>query len=212
MRTDFHVLRYASMLAPLLLAGCLGGGTSEPQQRYYAIAPASVEATAPASADGPHIVLDAVDARGIYAERSLLYRAAADAAPLEQYSYASWAEPPDVMLQDLMMSALRGAFGATQVLAPGQRGPWSIRVSVRLHAMEQIRDGSSARAHFAATFTALDRNGAVLFVLDFDREAPASGASPLEYVNALSGLVDDADREVVDRLREVAAKASSPGA
>lgn len=198
------------MLVAALLSGCfggLGGSSAAPAEKFYRLTMAS----APASpvAGTAVFALEPVDARGVYVERSLLYRAATAGAPLQQYPYASWAEPPDVMLQDQLMSALRNAFGASQVLGPGQRGLPSIRVGMRVRAMEQVRDGGSARAHFAATYSAIDRNGAVLFVLDWDREAAASGASPLEFVNALSGLVNDASNDVITRLRDVAPKAST---
>lgn len=188
--------------AALLLAGCLGslgGQSTVPSEKFYRLA---LPPLAPPTVPGPAVIaVEPVDARGVYVERSLLYRTAAAGAPLQQYPYASWAEPPDVMLQDLLMNALRTAFGPSQVLAPGQRGLPAIRLSMRLRALEQIRDGNAARARFAATYTAVDRNGGVLFVLDWDREAPASGASPLEFVNALNSLVNDADQELIDHLR-----------
>ncbi len=201
MSSGNHVRRAASVLAPLFLAGCLGGGTSEPRQRYYSIAPTVIETTAAVAASGPQIALDAVDARGIYAERPLLYRTAGESAPLEQYAYASWAEPPDVMLEDALLADLGRAFGATNVRRAPVRGAPDIRIGVRVQALEQIIDGSRAQAHFAAVYTVADAAGESLLVYRYDRQSDAVGLSPLEFVKALDGLAAEADRALIDKLR-----------
>lgn len=197
----------------LLLGGCLGSVSSAPTEKFYQL-PAPPEASSTAGqppASATVFALDSVDARGVYVERALLYRSALAGSPLQQYPFASWAEPPDVMLQDALLGSMRRAFGVTQVLAPGQRGLPAVRIAMRLRALEQIRDGSSAQARFAATYTAIDRSGEVLFVLDWDRQAPTTGASPLEFVTALGGLVNQANRDLVERLREASAGAGASG-
>lgn len=193
----------------LLLGGCFSslGSPQVPAERFYRLSASSASTAGGTSATAVSITLDPIDARGVYVERALLHRGAAAGAPLEQYPYASWAEPPDTMLQDILLTELRSAFSAMQVRAPGQRATSDIRVSMRLRALEQIREGSSARARFAASYSAFDRNNAVLFVMDWDREAPAAGPSPLEYVNALNALLTEADHALIAQLREAVAKA-----
>ena len=205
------LVRASVLTTALLLAGCFGSQPTTPAEKFYRLPAITVPATtAPmaTTATTAMYALEPVDARGVYVERSLLYCSSAAGSPLQQYPYASWAEPPDVMLQDQLLGALRNALGVSQVLAPGQRRVPAVRVSMRLRAMEQIRDGSSAQAHFAARYTAVDGNGAVLFVLDWDRQAPAGGASPLEFVNALAGLIGQADQELIERLHTAAGGAA----
>jgi uncharacterized lipoprotein YmbA len=195
--------------APLCLAGCFGGGTSEPPQRYYTIAFAPAEETTPAA--DLRIALDGVDARGVYAERSLLHRNSGDAAPLEQYDYASWAEPPDVMLEQALFADLGAAFGATRISRVPVRGAVDLRIAVRLQGLEQIIDGTHARAHFAALYTVTDAAGEPLLVYRYDRLGDATGPSPLEFVRALGGLVADADRRLIDRLKTLPRKKREAG-
>jgi uncharacterized lipoprotein YmbA len=199
----------------LLLSGCFGT-QPVPFEHYYRLTPAvsSPPATgaSAASASGTVlIVLEPVDVRGVHVERPLLHRGTANGSPLEQYPFASWAEPPDTMLQDYLLADLRNGFGVMQVRTSGHGASSAIRLSMRLRAFEQIVDGSTARAHFAATYTATDAADNLLFVLEFDREVAAGGPSPLEFVTALSGLVSDADLALIDRLRAVTAKAAAAG-
>ena len=196
-------------VAALALGGCFGSQPVPAEKFYRLSSPGITAGTAAAPAEDhnamPTIALEPIDARGVYVERALLYRAPAMDAPLQQYPYSSWAEPPDTMLEDLLLKGLRDEFGTAHVLTEDRHRVAAIRVSMRLRALEQIRDGSSAQARFAATYSAVDRNGATLFLFDWDRQAPAAGPSPQEFVSALNGLVAEADRTLVDRLRQAAA-------
>jgi uncharacterized lipoprotein YmbA len=188
-----------AIVIALSLAACFGGGTPEPRQRYYTIASALAEETKPAT--DLRIALEGVDARGVYAERPLLHRNSGDAAPLEQYDYASWAEPPDVMLEQALFADLGAAFGATRISRVPVRSAVDLRVAVRLQGLEQVIGGTHAQAHFAAVYTVTDAAGEPLLVYRYDRLGDAAGPSPLEFVRALGGLVADADRRLIDQLK-----------
>jgi uncharacterized lipoprotein YmbA len=195
--------------APLCLTACFGGGTSEPRQRYYTIASTAVEEAKPAA--DLRIALEGVDARGVYAERPLLHRNGGDAAPLEQYDYASWAEPPDVMLEQALFADLGAAFGATRISRVPVRNAVDLRIAVRLQGLEQVVDGTRAQARFAAVYTVTDAAGEPLLVYRYDRLGDAAGPSPLEFVRALGGLVADADRRLIDRLKTLPRKKREAG-
>ena len=191
----------SALVAAAIVTGCIGEATPIPAERYY-----RVESTLPAGPDGGHakslkIVLEPVEAHGIYVESALLHRSASASAALEQYPYSSWSEPPDAMLGDVLLSDLRAAFGAMNAQTGAVSAAGQVRLKMRLRRLDQVIDGANAQAEFAATYTAIDAKGEPLFVFDFDRRQAASGPSPKEFVEAVDTLVAQADRELIEKLR-----------
>jgi uncharacterized lipoprotein YmbA len=200
-------------LLAVLLTAC--AGQTLPVERYYRLSSttSAVESAAPAAVTPmPVIAVEPVEVHGIYVESALLHRSARPLAPLEQYPYASWAEPPDILIGEILVADLRHAFGAMRVLAPGQRSAADIHLAVNVRSLEQIRDGDRTRASYAATYVATRSDGRVLFVMDWAREAPATGPSPLEFVTVLNGLIGQADGALIERLKSTADTTVAPAA
>lgn len=195
------------MVAAILQAGCIASAPPLPAQRYYLLEPSLNQSgdssLAAASADGTQLLVDRVEAPGIFSERPLLWRAADPAAPLQQYPYAAWAEPPDAMLRAALVAQLRRRFGATAVQDARSRMPVRGELQLRLHVqhLEQILDGKDgASARLAMTLTVVDDNGRLLAVMPYDNQRRADGRSPMEFVRAENVLIADAFRQFATRI------------
>lgn len=190
--------------AVLLLAAGIGGcaGDPPPPDRYYRI-----EVTAPAkgAAALQTLLVDAMQAHGIYAERSMLYRATAE-GPIERYYYHHWAEPPDMMLGDALATYLRAMHGEQQVFEPAARVRHDIVVRTRLRRIEQIRE-APVRAALALRFTVSDAQNKPLFTLDFEEEETAADGSVMAYADAVDRLAGRAFAALAARLQEPLSRA-----
>lgn len=195
--------RLALFVLGLALAAC--SSTPSQPQRYYGLAAVPVEGPLEFPA---MIVIGAIEAYGVVAERPLLYRSSADSRALAQYHYSLWREPPAIMLRDALVGHLRAAFGAARVLAVDTRLRPEYRVRTRLKRLEQVLGNKASRAVLALEFTVTGAQDELLFVLDFAEETAAAGLSVEDHVAALEGLMAKACRELEHRLVQAAA----PGA
>jgi uncharacterized lipoprotein YmbA len=183
-------------LAVLVVAGC--ASSPLPVDRYYRI-DAPVPAAASASSTAA-ILLEPFEARGVYAERALLFRDAGEGVALRQYGHQFWTEPPSLMLDDALTASLRAAFGESRVHARASRERPDLQVRPRLRKLEQVIDGGHGAAAYAVEFTVTDQDGRPRFVVSFDETEAAQTAGPDAYVKALDALVARANAKLVERL------------
>ncbi|HKY89410.1 MAG TPA: ABC-type transport auxiliary lipoprotein family protein [Nevskiaceae bacterium] len=183
------------LVAALTLSAC--AATSLPVDRYYRIGAATRHPAAPHSQS---ILVEPFEARGVYAERALLFQEAGSGSAMRQYGHQFWIEPPAAMLDAALAAALRGAFGEANVHARVSRERPDFQVQPRLRKLEQVIEDGQARAAYAVDFTVTDRDGRPRFVLSFDESEPAATAGPDTYVAALDVLVARANARLVERL------------
>jgi ABC-type uncharacterized transport system auxiliary subunit len=186
----------AILLLPLMAGAC--SVAPVPTERYYRL---DVPVAASGAAYAGHVVVESIEAHGIYSERALLFRAPGAASAIERYNYQYWVEPPGLMLRDSLVSYLRGTFGTAQVLAAGSRVRGDLVIRARLKRFEQVLD-APPRAALAIEVTVSDSANSPRFVLDFSEEAPAAGSSIEDYVVAMNGLIAKVSAQLTERLRK----------
>lgn len=195
--------RAAALIISLLLAACAAGPAPLPDV-YFRLEPAPAPALGTLSR---RIVVEPVDAPGIYGERPLLW---ARGPALQQYYRHFWAEAPSRQLQEALIAALRQA-GASQTYSAGDRVRGDLYLRCRLRRFELQTEGPR-RAVLALEMLVLDRGQRPVLRLDFARDKPVAEASPRAYVDAQAALAGEAFAELARRLWTLSHTASAPPA
>lgn len=193
----------AIVIVTLLLAACAAGPAPLPDV-YFRLEPP------PAPALGPlarRIVVEPVEAPGIYSERPLLW---ARGPALQQYYRHYWAEAPSRQLQEALVTALRQA-GATQVYSAADRVRGDLYLRCRLRRYELQTEGPR-RAVLALEMLVTDGGQRPVLRLDFARDKPVADASPRAYVDAQAALSGEAFAGLARRLWKISYTASVPAA
>ncbi|NQV56913.1 MAG: membrane integrity-associated transporter subunit PqiC [Rhodospirillales bacterium] len=128
--------------ALLLLSAC--SQSAVPEDRFYrlAIAPAA-EGGAAAKLSGV-VEINRFTADGLTAGRSIVYSDREDAAELQSYHYRYWIESPTIMLQQGLISYLRGTKTAATLVTPDMRVEPNFTISGKILRFEQVRGGEGS--------------------------------------------------------------------
>lgn len=128
------VLLVAMVLA---LAGCGGGGGPIPQNNFY-----RVQVSPPSAATGPvlpgTLEVDRFSVEGLTGGRAMVYSDSARPQELNEYHYHLWTEPPASMLRDELVSFLRAANAAKQVVTPEVRVSPDYMARGRILRLERV--------------------------------------------------------------------------
>jgi len=143
---------YLRPLLPLLIAGSLTACAAPevPKEQYFRLvaAPGDVHATKPL--DGA-VEIPPFDADGVMSERPLLFTADGG-HKLEQRNYAYWTNTPPQMLRDQLVTYLRAAQLAPQIVPSELRVDdvkYSIRGTVRRLEQTANPDGGTIEIELA---------------------------------------------------------------
>lgn len=167
------------LLALSLLALLVGCAAPEvPKEQYFRLIAAPAEAPVSKPLDGI-LEVPAFDAEGVLAERPLLFTADGG-HKLEQRNYAYWTNSPPQMLRDQLVTYLRSAHIATEVVPSELRVDAKYVVRGKLRRLEQTANP----------------NGGVIEVevalLDEDTDRLITSKVFLAKEPATSGSIDDA--------------------
>jgi len=179
-----------------------------PPVRYFRI---EIPVPGSVSRFSGRILVEPFEAYGINNERSIVFRSREATSALEQYHYASWAEPPGVTLRDSLIAYLRGAFPQAQILPAGGRTRGDFTLRPRLKRLEHVL-GSPAQAAFAAEYRVTDFDDEDVLQVAFDDKAAAAGASVEDFVAALDPLIGKSYGNLADQLRKALEIRSPPPA
>ncbi|HUP90869.1 MAG TPA: ABC-type transport auxiliary lipoprotein family protein [Solimonas sp.] len=184
-------------VAVVLLAAC--ASDPPPPDRYFRLEP--VAAAAATGGSNVHVVVEPFEAHGVYSERPLIFRRTdLEHAPLEQFNYHFWAEPPSILFGDLLADHLRGVYGERNVFRSTSRVRPDLVVRPRLRGIEQVLGAGGAQAHLAVQFVVTDDLHAPLLVLDFDESEKLAGTAPEEYVGAINRMAQRACASLAQKL------------
>jgi uncharacterized lipoprotein YmbA len=181
------------LTAGLFLGAC--ASSPVPVDHYYRIQ----SSAKPAPQRLPVLSVDAYEARGIYAERPLLFSASPDGAIVEQYRYDFWAEPVQQMLGDALMNQLRSAAGEQNVHERSARVDAERLILPRLRQLEHVRSAGRSQAHLSAEFEVSDGRRQPLFRVAFD-DTEDCADEPAAYAAAVGRLADRAHAKLLERL------------
>src|SRR5688572_4054041 len=101
---------FARALLGVVFAASLASCASDPipDQSYYRLPPGDPPAARAAQAFREPIVVEVLIAYGVYSGQAILYQTKQD-APVREYHYQLWQNPPVRLLQQRLISRLRKA-------------------------------------------------------------------------------------------------------
>lgn len=172
-----------------LLAGCFGSAPAVPKEQYFRLI-----ASAPAEQAGKRIKggLEIVpfSGEGVMSERPLLFTAD-NGRKLEQRNYAYWTDAPPQMLRDQLVSYLRQAGVADNVVPSELRIETAYTVRGAIKRLEQLigdKDGAVISLEFAVIEKSNDR---LVLSKVYTSEKPISGEKIDDAAAALNDGLDE---------------------
>lgn len=184
------------VVALFVLSACAQGPV--PEDSYYRLNLDGTPAAAlPNTLEG---VLEVArfSADGLVAGRAIVYSEDDKPHRVMEYDYHFWAEPPPVMLRDLLVAYLRGAGVAHQVVTPEMRITPQFELGGKINRFEKAY-GPAPRVIIALDVALRrTRDDRLLFVKTYDAEAPVSD-------NTVGAAVDTLNKAMVELFAEIAA-------
>lgn len=173
-----------------------------PKDHFYRLTAAAPTAS-PANRLSGVLMVDRPNADGVYSERALVLSRHADRSMIEQYHYHFWAEPPAAMLQQQIVSFLRDADIARQVVTPELRIRNDFALTSKILRMERIIDGPSPRVALTIEFALHNyRDNKLLLLETYSEEVDARSDGMSDAITAL----DEALTRILNSLLTDASK------
>ena len=185
-----RALKVLALLPVLaMLAGCFGSAPAVPKEQYFRlIASAPAEQVRKPIKGGLEIV--PFGGEGVMTERPLLFTAD-NGRKLEQRNYAYWTDAPPQMLRDQLVSYLRQAKVADNVVPSELRIDTAYTVRGTIKRLEQLvggKDGAVISLEFAVIEKSNDR---LVLSKVYTSEKPISGENIDDAVAALNDGLDE---------------------
>lgn len=174
-----------------------------PPQLYYRLIPAgSPRPVTPA----PHlrIRVPPFAAAGVVGDSAMLFRDGGAAAPLQQYYYRSWAQPPAEMLAQALRDWLAVALAPAQVVDADTGVPADIVVHGRLLTLDRVQTRHTVDAELSLEFLIADTDGRCAATLRFSARRATAGRGLQSYVAAEDILLREAFDSVAGKVAAVA--------
>lgn len=173
-------LAVLTVLAALVLAAACGG--VRPSKFYTLDIPSAPAASgAPVPAD---LLIGRVSAPQFLRDDRIVYRTGS--TELGNYEYHRWADPPSLLIEELLLRTLRdsGHYRSVQSQKSNTKGDFIVRG--RLYEFGEIT-GTSLAARLKIEFELYDpRSGTVVFSKLYSRDEPVSGKEVPGVVEALN--------------------------
>lgn len=187
------------LFAVCLLAGCLGGGSSEPT-RYYVVDVESINASGAGDAT-KSVQIRKFSIDPAYQRSNIVYRESAYTFMF--YDLDLWASRPDQMLQKVATKYIE----QSGLFAKGAKtAKPDFEILGNIDAIEEVDEGSSRYAHLDITLTFRKTEGAPLFEKEYDERIAMDGSEPEHVAKAISKLygqfVDDFLKNVSQNMGE----------
>ena len=191
------------VLLPILvvLAGCFGAPPPVPKEQYFRLIAAAPTDQAPKKISGG-IEIAPFSGEGVMTERPLLFTADGG-RKLEQRNYAYWTDAPPQMLRDQLVTYLKQAGIANNVVPSELRVESAYVVRGTIRRLEQLV-GSSTGAVISLELAVLEnRNDRLLLSKVYTAEKPTSGQDIDAAVVALNDGLDEIFAAFVSDLDDV---------
>jgi ABC-type uncharacterized transport system auxiliary subunit len=134
---------------------------------------------------------------------NLLYRKASSPAEIHRDAYQYWVDAPSLMLQDLMIAALREAGVADPVIAPDLRTPVDHTLASRLHRLEGVRGDGPGRAEVEIEISLIrEDDRALIFQGLYAETEPTENDTAAATVEAFGRALDRILARFLNDLRD----------
>ena len=184
----------------LLLCGVIAGcGAARPSKYYQLTMPTENSADPPRQTIYPvRILVGPLAASHLYREDNIVY--SSNGESMGTYQYQRWAEPPTVMIQDLIFRTLRssGRYRSVHSLRSSMRGEYLLHG--HLYDFKEIA-GSSMVGRVAMAMELRDTNsGETVWTHSYNHDEPVAGKDIHAVVDALNRNVQRAAAEFASSL------------
>jgi uncharacterized lipoprotein YmbA len=203
-------VRRGPALAAAALALALGACAAPPvpEDRWYRLD----LGMQPAAARGPAlpgmlaVALPVAD--GIHRERAIVYSTEPGGRVLEQYHYHHWVAPPPDLVQAALVTWLRGAGVAPEVMGGIAPPPDAWVLSTRLERFERLvgEDGAVEVAVALGAFLRAPQAGHPRHLADYQVRRRAAGPSMVATVRAFEDALQAVAARLAADLAAVAAR------
>lgn len=158
--------------------GCVGGRAIH----YYVLNPPATPAAAPRQ-DGPALLIGRISTPEALQDGRIRYRAGSN--EVGAYEYHRWTERPSVMVQDLLIRALRASGKYRQVQEASSAAAGDYLVRGKLSEFAEV-DDPGIKSRVSLRLELLDRKtGLVVWGRQFDRDEPVEGRTMQDVVQSL---------------------------
>lgn len=178
----------ATAMLALFAASC--AQEPVPQDTFYRLGTPAAEAAGTVVFNGV-LEVERFAADGLNGGRPIVYSQAEAPLQINEYHYHFWVEPPAVMLQDRIVTFIRGAGLAGTVVMPEMRVEPDFILSGRILRFEQVL-GSEAevaiRLEIGVRAVASDQ---ILLIKTYEQRQPAADGSVPSAVRAFDAAFAD---------------------
>lgn len=175
----------AIAIAVSLLFGCASGPA--PRDHYYRLTVGAAAALDQPALQGT-VAVERVRVESISQGRRILYRETANPGEITQHAYHHWADPPNVMLQEQLVTYLRQARAAGNVVTPAVNVETDYQISGRLARFERVLGaGNTSVVVELELVLTRDSDNELLLLETYRDERTAAGPGVAASVEAFNG-------------------------
>jgi len=197
------VTRCISAIILLLVLAACAAQAPVPQDKYYRLQ--AILASAPLTAPILPGVLEVerFTADGLTAGRPIVYVDSSDPNQLREYHYHFWTQAPTVMLRDELVTYLRQAGIAGNVVSPEMRLEPDHVLSGRIRMLEQVIGAQKGTAMELEIALRNPRDGKLLFLKTYRHEVEQSAIGVAAAVDSLNEALNIIYADVLADLKNL---------
>ena len=174
-----------------------------PQDKFYRLQ--AVAAFQPLSSPVlPGVLeIERFTADGLTAGRPIVYVDAADPHQLREYHYHFWTQAPTIMLRDELVTYLRQAGIATNVVTPEMRLESDYALGGRIRLLEQVIGSKTGTAMELEISLRNPRDGQLLFLKSYRHEVEQSTVGVAAAVDSLNEALNIIYADILADLKNL---------
>lgn len=169
----------------VLIAGC-ASQAPVPEDKFYRLQAVTSSAPLSAAKFSGTLEVERFSADGLTAGRPIVYANASAPNQLLEYHYHFWTQPPTVMLRDELVTYLRAAKIADNVVTPEMRLEPEYIMTGRIRKLEQIIASPNATRIELEIAVRRPTTGKLVFLKSYAHEAEQTGGGVTAAVEALN--------------------------
>lgn len=194
-----------SLVAAMLLmtlAAC-AAQAPVPQDKFYRLQAIAAFEPLPAPVLPGVLEIERFTADGLTAGRPIVYVDAADPNQLREYHYHFWTQAPTIMLRDELVTYLRQAGVATNIVTPEMRLEADYALGGRIRLLEQVIGSKTGTAMELEISLRNPRDGKLLFLKSYRHEVEQSSVGVAAAVDSLNEALNIIYADILTDLKNL---------